>query len=104
MPASRCYVSVKRFIHDFGDNIGDPGGTPLLNFNSSAGLQDLQPTTRDSQGEPPIPGPKNAEQNLDQGNKAFFLGVRVTRVGCLPVRHSKSYAALDYERYLKRGS
>ncbi|KAK4831234.1 hypothetical protein QYF61_016332 [Mycteria americana] len=34
----------------------------------SEGSQDLQPAQRDSQGEPPIPGPKNSEQEpLEQG-------------------------------------
>ncbi|KAK4806972.1 hypothetical protein QYF61_027339 [Mycteria americana] len=55
---------------------GTPDGTLLLNFNGSEGSQDLQPAPRDSRGEPPIPGPKNSEQDpLEQGNKAFFLSI-----------------------------
>jgi len=56
-------LALRRFTPDFGDSFGDPDGTLLLNFNGSVGSQDLQPAPRGSQGEPPIPGPKNSEQN-----------------------------------------
>ncbi|XP_072722136.1 uncharacterized protein [Ciconia boyciana] len=44
-------------------SFGDPDGTLLLNFDGSKGSQDLQPAPGDSRGEPPIPGPKNSEQD-----------------------------------------
>ncbi|KAK4810467.1 hypothetical protein QYF61_004247, partial [Mycteria americana] len=45
------------------DSFGNPDGTLLLNFDGSERSQDLQPAPRDSRGEPPIPGPKNSEQD-----------------------------------------
>jgi len=56
-------LALRSFSPNFGDSFGSPDGDLLLNFDGSAGSQDLHPAPRDSWGEPPMPGPKNSEKN-----------------------------------------
>jgi len=55
-------VVLRGFIPGFLVTVsGDRDGTPLVNTDGSAGTRDLQPASRDSRGEPLIPGRKDSK-------------------------------------------